>query len=49
MFQKIRRRGTAIVDTSKGILVVSGKRKIFYCLVEVQERMKVEGLQQSEN
>ncbi len=25
----VRRRGTAIIDTSKGILVVSGKRKLF--------------------
>lgn len=29
MKQKIRRRGTAIVNTSKGILVCSGRRKIF--------------------
>lgn len=29
MKQIIRRRGTAIVDTPKGILVASGRRKIF--------------------
>jgi 8-oxo-dGTP diphosphatase len=29
MKPQVRRRGTAIVDTSKGILVCSGRRKLF--------------------